>query len=79
MIQKSKSASSLKIGDRVKLSATYLARNADMTLQNKIAEVIEVREDGGVSVRFDSGRLLVGRGADAFELVVELGKNKAQK
>jgi hypothetical protein len=73
MTQKSQSAARPKVGDRVKLSAESFTRNGDMTLQGKIAEVVEVREDGNLSVRFDNGRLLMGRSADTFDLVGDIG------
>jgi hypothetical protein len=46
-----------------------------MMLQGKIGEVIECRDDGRVSVLFDSGRLLMGRDARQFERLVEMGLN----
>jgi hypothetical protein len=39
---------------------------AERLLQGQIAEVIELRDDGRVSVRFDNGRLLLGREAGSF-------------
>jgi len=57
----------LKVGDRVKLIAKTLAWKAEMTLQGKIGEVIERRADGRVSIRFDNGRLLLGREPESFE------------
>jgi hypothetical protein len=59
----------LKIGDRVRLIAETLAWKAEMTLQGQIGEVIQIRDNGRVSVRFDNGRLLLGREAGSFELV----------
>jgi hypothetical protein len=44
-----------------------------MTLRGKIGEVIERRDDGRVSIRFDNRRLLMGRPAQQFERLVELG------
>jgi hypothetical protein len=44
-----------------------------MTLQGKIGEVTEHRDDGRVTVRFSNGRLLLSRDAKAFERVGELG------
>jgi hypothetical protein len=58
-----------RLGDRVKLSAASFAKNADMTLQGRIGKVVQVEEDGRVSIRFDGGRFLVGRSADAFDFV----------
>ncbi len=70
----------LHVGDRVKLSAEALAKNADITLRGKIGEVVEVRKDGRVSIRFEGDRLLMGRSAETFERIVELGlKAKASK
>jgi hypothetical protein len=40
-----------------------------MTLHGKIGEVIERRQDGGITARFDNGRLLVGSGPESFDLV----------
>ena len=65
--------SGLKTGDQVKLVPGTLAWKTEMALQGKIGEVIECRNDTGVSVRFDNGRLLMGRPAGQFERVVELG------
>jgi hypothetical protein len=59
-----------KIGDRVKLVSGTLAWRAEMTLHGKIGEVTECRDDGRVSVLFDTGRLLMGRNAEQFERVV---------
>ena len=63
----------LKTGDRVKLIRGTLAWNAEMTLQGKRGEVVECRDDGRISVRFENGRLLMGRTAAQFERLVELG------
>jgi hypothetical protein len=63
----------LKTGDRVKLIPGTLAWNAEMTLQDKRGEVVECRDDGRISVRFENGRLLMGRPAAQFERLVELG------
>ena len=68
----------LHLGNRVKLSDAALAKNADITSRGKIGEVVEVREDGRVSVRFEGGRLLIGRSAETFVRLVELGL-KAKK
>jgi hypothetical protein len=54
-------------GTRVRLIADTLAWRAEIPLQGKIGEVIELREDGRISVRFDNGRLLMGRDVKAFE------------
>ena len=69
MNQKSRLETALKVGDRVRLIAETLAWKAEKTLQGQIAEVIELRDDGWVSVRFDNGRLLLGREAGSFERV----------
>jgi hypothetical protein len=61
----------LKTGDRVKLIPGTLAWNAEMTLQGKRGEVIECRDDGRISVRFENGRLLMGRPAAQFERLAE--------
>jgi hypothetical protein len=63
----------LKVGDRVRLIAKTLAWKAEMTLQGKIGEIIARRDDGRVTVRFDNGKLLMGRAAEPFELVSSLG------
>jgi hypothetical protein len=36
-------------------------------LSNAPGKVTEIRDDGRVTVRFQSGRLLIGRDAQAFE------------
>ena len=63
----------LKVGDRVRLLAETLVWKAEKTLQGQIAEVIELRDDGRVSVRFDNGRLLLGLEAGSFERVAAPG------
>jgi hypothetical protein len=63
----------LKVGDRVRLIAETLAWKAEITLRGQIGEVIERRDDGRVSIRFDNGRLLLGRDVEPFERVAELG------
>jgi hypothetical protein len=73
MMQKSQLEGDLRVGDRVRLIAKTLAWNAEMTLQDKIGEVIERREDGRVSIRYDNDKLLMGRAAEPFELVSSLG------
>jgi hypothetical protein len=42
-----------------------------MTLRGQIGEVIERRDDGRVSIRFDNGRLLMGRDVEPFERLGE--------
>jgi hypothetical protein len=69
MKQKSQLETGLKVGDRVRLIAETLAWKAEKSLQGQIAEVIELRDNGRVSVRFDNGRLLLGREAGSFEWV----------
>jgi hypothetical protein len=78
MKQKSKVDNGLGVGDRVRLIPESLAWKAEMTLQGKIGEVIERRDDSRVTIRFDDGRLLMGQDAGAFERVGELGP-KAKK
>jgi hypothetical protein len=73
MSQKSQLEAVLKVGDRVRLIAETLAWRAEATLQGQTAAVIELRENGRVSVRFDNGRLLMGRDPDSFERVAGLG------
>ena len=70
--------SGLKIGDRVKLAPGTLAWHAEKALQGKIGEIIECRDDGHLSIRFDNGRLLMGRAAGQIERLVEIGL-KAKK
>jgi hypothetical protein len=60
------------------LIAETLAWRAEATLQGQIAEVIELRENGRVSVRFDNGRLLMGRNPDSFERVAGLGVSQGE-
>jgi hypothetical protein len=66
----------LKIGDRVKLVPGSLAWKAEITLQGKIGDVIECGEDGRVSIRFENGRLLMGRAAGQFERMELKAKDK---
>jgi hypothetical protein len=66
----------LKIGDRVKLLPGSPAWKAEITLQGKIGDVIECGEGGRVSIRFENGRLLMGRAAGQFERLVELKVKK---
>jgi len=75
---KLKTDGGFKTGDRVKLIPGTLAWNAEMTLQGKRGEVVECRDDGRISVRFENGRLLMGRAAAQFERLAELGL-KAKK
>jgi hypothetical protein len=63
----SKTDDGLKIGDWVRLVPNKLAWRAEPYLQGKIGEIIERRDDGRVSIRFDSGRLLLGRQPGSFE------------
>ena len=49
-----------------------------MMLRGKAGEVIECRDDGRVSIRFNNSRLLMGRAAQQFERLVEIGL-KAKK
>jgi hypothetical protein len=68
----------LKIGDRVRLVSGTLTWKGEIALQGKLGEVTELRDDGRVTIRFDGGRLLVGRDAEHFERLVEIGL-KAKK
>jgi hypothetical protein len=79
MKQKSELETGLKVGDRVRLIAQTLAWRAEMTLQGQIGEVIERRDDGRVTIRFDNGRLLMGRDAEAFERVLDQGQKAKRK
>jgi hypothetical protein len=63
----------LKVGDRVRLIAESLAWKAEMTLQGQIGEVIERRDDGRLTIRYDNGRLLVGQEPESFERVPDMG------
>jgi hypothetical protein len=63
----------LKLGDRVRLVPDTLVWRAETSLQGKIGEVTECRADGRVTVRFDNGRLLIGRDVGAFERVTQPG------
>jgi hypothetical protein len=73
MNRKSPLETVLKVGDRVRLIAETIAWKAEMPLQGQTAEVIELRDDGRVSVRFDNGRLLLGRDSGSFERVAGPG------
>jgi hypothetical protein len=64
---KRKSQAEFNVGDRVRLIADTLAWRAEKSLQNKPGEVVECRDDGRISVRFDGGRLLLGRDPKDFE------------
>jgi hypothetical protein len=46
---------------------------AEKPLQGKTGEIIERRVDGRITIRFDSGRLLMGRDAVYFEPVGVVG------
>jgi hypothetical protein len=65
--------SALKVGDRVKLITETRAWRAEIALQGQIGEIIERREDGRITIRFDNGRLLMAREPESFELVSSLG------
>lgn len=69
MKQNSLFEAGFKVGDRVRLIADTLAWKAEMTLQGKIGEVVELRTDGRVSIRFENGRILEGRSVEPFERV----------
>jgi hypothetical protein len=69
MKQNAQAGGGLNVGDRVRLIADTLAWRAEKPLQGKTGEVIERRVDGRITVRFDSGRLLMGRDAGAFERI----------
>ena len=73
MKQNSHLETGLKVGDRVRLIAETLAWKAEMTLQGQIAEVIELRDNGRASVRFDKWQTSYGREAGSFERVAEPG------
>ncbi len=79
MNQKPQLADGLSVGDRVRLIPESLAWKAEMTLQSKIGEVIERRDDGRVTVRFDNGRLLMGREAGSFAHVEQQGLKAKSK
>ena len=40
-------------------------------MQDQIGEVVECREDGRVTIRFDNGRLLMGQDVESFERVLD--------
>jgi hypothetical protein len=77
MKQKSQLDAGFQVGDRVILIAGTLAWKAEITLQGKIGEVIERRQDGRITVRFDNGRLLVGSEPESFDLVSKGAPSKA--
>ena len=58
---------SLEIGDRVKLIPESLAWKGEFRLRDKIGKVTEVRDDGRITIRFQNGKLLMGRYAEGFE------------
>jgi len=60
-------------GDRVRLITETLAWRAEIALRGRIGEIIERREDGRITIRFDNGRLLMAREPESFELVSSLG------
>ncbi len=53
--------------------AESLAWKAEMTLQGQIGEVIERRDDGRLTIRYDNGRLLMGQEPEPFERVPDMG------
>jgi hypothetical protein len=63
----------LKVGDRVRLIAESLAWKAEMTLQGQVGEVIERRDDGRLTIRYNNGRLLMGQEPVFFERVPDIG------
>jgi hypothetical protein len=63
----------LKVGDRVRLIAESFAWKAEMTLKGQIGEVIERRDDGRLTIRYDNGRLLIGQEPESFERVPDMG------
>jgi hypothetical protein len=76
MTEEYQSGGALEVGDRVRLVPQSLAWRAEMTLQDQIGEVIERRDDGRVTVRFDNGRLLMAREPKSFERVSGLKAKK---
>ena len=73
MTEKSQPGSAFKVGDRVRLVPETLAWKAEMALQGQIGEVIERRDDGRITIRFDNGRLLMAREPESFERVSDSG------
>lgn len=70
--------SGLHVGDRVKLRPEAPSWKVEIMLQGKTGEIVELRDDGRVTVRFDGGRLLMGQEAGFFEGVAAAGQ-KAKK
>ena len=52
--------------------AESLAWKAEMTLQGQVGEVIERRDDGRLTIRYDNGRLLMGQEPESFERVPDI-------
>ena len=73
MKQKFHLETGFKLGDHVMLIGDTIAWRAERTLQGKIGEVIERRDDGRISIRFDNGRLLLGQVPQSFERVSHPG------
>jgi hypothetical protein len=73
MTEKSQSGNTLTVGDRVRLVPESLAWRAEMTLQGQVGEVIERRDDGRVTIRFNNGRLLMAREPESFERISDSG------
>ena len=69
MKQKLQARGGLTVGDRVTIVLESLTWQAEIKLRGKTGEVVERRSDGRVTIRFDNGRLLMGRDATAFERV----------
>jgi hypothetical protein len=69
----------LKVGGRVRIVPETLTWQGEFKLRGKTGEVIEQRGDGRVTIRFDNGRLLMGRDPEAFERLVELGAKAKRK
>jgi hypothetical protein len=72
------SDSAFKVGDRVRLIPESLGWSAEQRLRDKIGEVVESRDDGRITVRFDNGQLLIGRDPNGFERSRDVGL-KAKK
>ncbi len=72
-VNQSGSKNGIKVGDRVRLIPQTLAWKAEMALQGQIGEVIERRDDGRITIRFDNGRLLMAREPESFERVPDTG------
>ena len=53
--------------------AESLAWKAELTLQGQIGQVIERRDDGRLTIRFDNGRLLMGQEPESFERMPDMG------